>query len=160
MLFPCTERDQALTAAGVAGMSPYYEAALPSANSVASIIPALTAYANAAMPHLAHLGPITFGPPLAQAARQVRPLCQFTNAALCLPGPRPWTDLHPANSKRGTMLLFVQRRQALEWELVKTGERCSRTAQLILRCRCFESCSAMIQVVQALRPVLQSHLEC
>lgn len=88
MLFPCTERDQALTAAGVAGMSPYYEAALPSANSVASIIPALTAYANAAMPHLAHLGPITFGPPLAQAARQVRPLCQFTNCCPLLAWPQ------------------------------------------------------------------------
>ena len=62
-----------LNAAGVAGMSPYYEAALPSANSVASIIPALTAYATAAMPHLGSL-PIPLGLPsasLAHATRQV-----------------------------------------------------------------------------------------
>jgi len=54
-------------------MSPYYEAALPSANSVASIIPALTAYASAAMPHLGPL-PIPLNLPpasLAQATRQV-----------------------------------------------------------------------------------------
>ena len=68
-----TQHTEQLNAAGVAGMSPYYEAALPSANSVASIIPALTAYATAAMPHLGSL-PIPLGLPsasLAHATRQV-----------------------------------------------------------------------------------------
>ena len=66
-------RAEQLHAAGVASMSPYYEAALPSANSVASIIPALTAYATAAMPHLGSLPlPLNLPPAsLAQATRQV-----------------------------------------------------------------------------------------
>ena len=70
-------RTDQLHAAGVASMSPYYEAALPSANSVASIIPALTAYATAAMPHLGSLSlPLNLPPAsLAQATRQVSYPC-------------------------------------------------------------------------------------
>ena len=69
------ERTDQLHAAGVASMSPYYEAALPSANSVASIIPALTAYATAAMPHLGAL-PLNLPPAsLAEATRQVSHPC-------------------------------------------------------------------------------------
>ena len=85
LLVHCAEQ---LNAAGVAGMSPYYEAALPSANSAASIIPALTAYATAAMPHLGSL-PIPLGLPsasLAHATRQVTaglrlspPCCMLAN---------------------------------------------------------------------------------
>ena len=85
LLVHCAEQ---LNAAGVAGMSPYYEAALPSANSAASIMHALTAYATAAMPHLGSL-PIPLGLPsasLAHATRQVTaglrlspPCCMLAN---------------------------------------------------------------------------------
>ena len=91
LLVLLAERADALAAAGVAGMSPYYEATLPSANSVASIIPGLTAYATAAMPHLGQLGslPIPLNLPpasLAQATRQVStPRClHAVRAGPCL----------------------------------------------------------------------------
>ena len=75
-----------LHAAGVASMSPYYEAALPSANSVASIIPALTAYATAAMPHLGSLPlPLNLPPAsLAQATRQVSLPVSTLDKSLCV----------------------------------------------------------------------------
>ena len=68
-------------------MSPYYEAALPSANSVASIIPALTAYATAAMPHLGSLPmPLNLPPAsLAQATRQVSHPCLPLSLTLRIP---------------------------------------------------------------------------
>ena len=73
MVYAAIGRAEQLHAAGVASMSPYYDTALPSANSVASIIPALTAYATAAMPHLGSM-PLPLPLPsasLAEATRQV-----------------------------------------------------------------------------------------
>ncbi len=89
MKMGCADAGHAeqLHAAGVASMSPYYEAALPSANSVASIIPALTAYATAAMPHLGSLPmPLNLPPAsLAQATRQVSHLRPHTPITLRIP---------------------------------------------------------------------------